>query len=71
MTSLTIEFRGVTEQVIEKLIEKGYAKTKSEALRYAILHTAEELGLMEKTFHQKAEGYMEEEIEKRFAKLKR
>ena len=47
MTTLTIEFRGVTEDIINKLIERGYAKTKTEAVRYAILRVGEKMQLTE------------------------
>lgn len=71
MTTLTIEFRGVTEEVLKALIDRGYAKTKSEAVRYALLHVGEEMKLTEMKFHEKAERYMEEEIMSRFSRSKR
>ena len=71
MTTLTIEFRGVTENILNALIERGYAKTKSEAIRYALLHVGQEMKLTEHNIHERAEAYMEEEILAKFARLKR
>lgn len=71
MTTLTIEFRGVTENILNALIEKGYAKTKSEAIRFALLHLGQEMKLTEYSVHQRAEKYMEEEILSKFARLKK
>ena len=69
MTTLTIEFRGVTEDVLNALISKGYAKTKAEAIRYALLHVGEEMKLTEKKLHEKAEEYGYEEIRERFDRI--
>ena len=46
MSSLTIEFKGATEEVLEQLIKKGYAKTKSEALRFALIKTGNDLKIL-------------------------
>ncbi len=66
MSTLTVEFKGVTDTVLNALIEKGYAKTKAEALRYALIHLGEELGLVEHKFHAKTEEYAYKEIKERF-----
>lgn len=63
-TTLTIEFRGITEEVLDTLVKKGYSKTKSEAIRYALLHLAEELDLVKLKLHKKAEEYAYREIRK-------
>lgn len=47
MTTLTIKFSGITERIIGELIRRGYAKTKTEALRYALLRTGQELTIQE------------------------
>ena len=47
MSSLTIEFKGATEEVLEQLIKKGYAKTKSEALRFALIKTGNDLKILQ------------------------
>ncbi len=57
MAVLTVEFTGVLESILSKLVEKGYAKTKAEALRFALLHLGEELGLVKQRLHAKAEEY--------------
>ena len=71
MTTLTIEFKGVTERILSKLIEHGYAKTKAEAVRYALLHVGQEMKLTDMNIHQRAETYMEDEIISKFTKLKK
>ncbi len=65
MTTLTVKFEGVTEKVIDFLVKEGYAKTKAEALRYALLHLGEELDLIKSRFHVKSEEYAYHEIKKR------
>ena len=57
MTTLTVEFKGITEEVLEALVREGFAKTKSEALRYALLHIGEELDLIKSRLHSRAEEY--------------
>ena len=64
-TTLTLQFQGVTEDVLDKLVKKGYSKTKSEAVRYALLHLAEEFDLLRPRLHAKAEEYAYREIRKR------
>lgn len=65
MTTLTVEFKGVTEEVLEALVKEGFAKTKSEALRYALLHIGEELDLIKSRLHSRAEEYTFSEFKKR------
>ncbi len=65
MTTLTIEFKGVTEEVIDMLVKEGYAKTKAEALRYALLHVGRDLNLIKSRLHERAEEYMYDEIKRR------
>lgn len=57
MSTLTIEFKGVPGEVLETLVREGYAKTKAEALRYALLHIGEELDLVKSRLHVRAEEY--------------
>lgn len=45
MAVLTVDLTGVAEQVIGSLIKRGYAKTKAEAVRYALLYLGGELQL--------------------------
>lgn len=65
MTTLTVEFKGISEEVLEALVKKGFAKTKSEALRYALLQLGEELDLIKPRIHAKAEQYAYAEIRKK------
>lgn len=46
MVFVNIELEGVAEQTINKLIEQGYAKTKTEAIRLSILQAAEKYNLI-------------------------
>jgi len=66
MTTLTVEFKGVTEDILNELIKRGFAKTKTEALRYCLLQVGEELDLTKKKIHSKAEIYAYQEIKRRF-----
>jgi len=40
MTTLTIKFRGIQEEILEEMIKLGIAETKSEAVRMALLNFA-------------------------------
>lgn len=46
VTSLTMEFKGVQKEVIEKAVKRGYAKTKSEAVRMAVVEFGRNAGLI-------------------------
>ena len=46
MTSVTIRFHGVQEQILERILESGIAETKSEAIRMAVLKFGMDMGLM-------------------------
>ena len=46
MTTLTVEVQGMCENALNKLVEIGYAKTKAEAIRQAIIHLGMELQLI-------------------------
>ncbi|MBI4919574.1 hypothetical protein HY837_06590 [archaeon] len=45
-TKLTLEFRGVEANLLEELINSGLYNTKSEAIRAALVHYGNELGLI-------------------------
>lgn len=62
LSTLTVKFEGVTEEVLDALVREGYAKTKAGALRYALLHLGEELDLIKTRFHIRAEEYAYQEI---------
>ena len=65
MATLTVEFKGVPEEVLEALVREGFAKTKAEALRYALLHIGEELDLIKSRLHVRAEEYTYQEFKRR------
>lgn len=65
MSTLTVEFRGVSEEVLNNLVKEGYAKTKAEALRYSLLQVGSEMGLIKPRIHAKAEEYAYAEIKKK------
>ncbi|MCR4335160.1 MAG: hypothetical protein NUV57_01335 [archaeon] len=39
---MNIDFRGKTKQILESMVEEGYANTQSEAARLAIVQFGEE-----------------------------
>ncbi len=43
MVMLSVELQGVAEVMLNKLVKMGYAKTKSEAIRQAVIHLATEI----------------------------
>ena len=47
-TTLTLKFRGIEADVLEKMIRSGLFNTKSEAIRSALVHYSLELGLIGK-----------------------
>lgn len=46
MSSITVKFRGIPEEILDKMVEYGIAETKSEAIRVAILNFGIEMGLL-------------------------
>jgi len=46
MSSVTVKFRGIPEEILDKMVEYGIAETKSEAIRVAILNFGIEMGLL-------------------------
>lgn len=65
MTTLTVEFEGVTEEVLKNAVKKGYARTKAEVLHAALLQYGRELDLIKPRLHSKAEVYAYAEIKKK------
>ena len=43
MVMLTVELQGVAEEMLNSLVSRGYAKTKSEAIRQAVIHLGQEI----------------------------
>ncbi|MBI5036771.1 hypothetical protein HZC09_05505 [Candidatus Micrarchaeota archaeon] len=46
MTAITLRFTGVYEKILDALISSGLAKTKTEAIRFALFNTAIECGVI-------------------------
>ena len=44
---VTVKFRGVIEDILENAVERGIAKTKTEALRLGVLELANKYNLLE------------------------
>ena len=65
MATLTVEFTGVLNDILNEIVNRGMAKTKAEALRLTLLHYGEELGLVKQRLHMKAEEYAYQEIKER------
>ena len=65
MTSLTVEFKGVLEDILESMIKQGYVKTKAEALRVALLHYGKEMGIVKKRLHERVEDYIYEDFQRK------
>ncbi|MBI5635437.1 hypothetical protein HY993_00565 [Candidatus Micrarchaeota archaeon] len=47
MTTLTIRFNGVQEQILDRMVKTGVAQTKSEAIRMALLAFASQMRLLD------------------------
>lgn len=47
VTTLTIRFSGLQEQVLDRLVESGVAGSKSEAIRMALLKFANDVKLLD------------------------
>ena len=45
-TNLTLKFRGVEAQLLDKIVRSGLFNTKSEAIRAALIHYFLELGML-------------------------
>jgi Arc/MetJ-type ribon-helix-helix transcriptional regulator len=44
---VNVGFEGVTEEILDASVKRGFAKTKAEALRLALLALNEKYGLLE------------------------
>ncbi len=75
MSSVTAKFRGIPEEILDKMVECGIAETKSEAIRVAILNFGIEMGLLSEpglikslreqlAGSKKSQGKVAEEIER-------
>ena len=45
-TALTLKFKGVEADILNRMIDTGLFNTKSEAIRSALVHYSLELGLL-------------------------
>ena len=50
--NIHLHLRGIMETIVENAIEKGYATSKSEVIRMALLKLDEELALSEESAYQ-------------------
>lgn len=48
----TIRFTGVIEKILDEAVHEGIAKTKTEALRMAVLQLNDRYNLLEKSQHE-------------------
>ncbi|MGD0510265.1 MAG: hypothetical protein ABSA33_00330, partial [Candidatus Micrarchaeaceae archaeon] len=54
MSNINIELKGYTAEVVEKMLEDGYAKTKTEAIRLALFEFDQIHKLTEEELYAKA-----------------
>ena len=47
MVYVNVDFRGATANILEDEVKQGYAKTKTEALRLAVLTLNEHYGILQ------------------------
>jgi hypothetical protein len=45
LSSVTVKFRRIPEEILDKMVKYGIAETKNEAIRVAILNFGIEMGL--------------------------
>ncbi len=75
-TTLTLKFRGVESEILDKIVDAGIFNTKSEAIRAALVHYSLELGILDKKeMWRKLQDYPKKavtdvELEKRMHKIK-
>ena len=48
MTTVTVSFKGAQEKILEEMLDLGIVRTKTEAIRVAMLNFALTSGLMSK-----------------------
>ena len=62
MTNINIELRGYTADIIERMVEDGYVKTKTEAIRLALFEFDQMHKLTDDELYAKAAQKMLKEI---------
>ena len=62
MSNINIELKGYVAEVIEKMVDDGYAKTKTEAIRLALFEFDQIHKLTEDELYEKATQKMLSDI---------
>ena len=62
MSNINIELRGYTADIIDKMLDDGYAKTKTEAIRLALFEFDQIHKLTEEELYAKAAQKMLKDI---------
>ena len=62
MTNINIELKGYTADIIDKMVDDGYAKTKTEAIRLALFEFDQIHKLTEEELYAKAAKKMLKDI---------
>ena len=62
MTNINIELRGYTADILDKILQEGYAKTKTEAIRLALFEFDQIHRLTEDELYAKAAQKILKEI---------
>jgi len=47
MSAVTIRFEGIQDEILNALVEMGVARTKSEAIRMALLNFGMDMGIVQ------------------------
>ncbi|MCD6522563.1 MAG: hypothetical protein J7K68_02350 [Candidatus Diapherotrites archaeon] len=67
----TVKFTGIIEQILEKAVELGIAKTKTEALRLAVLELNNKYNLLERNIEDELAIKKMQKIDREIAKGRR
>ena len=71
MPNVNIELQGYTSEVVESMLKKGYAKTKTEAIRLALFEFDQEHRLTEDKLYARAAEKLLGEITKGKEKVRK
>ncbi|MEA1870215.1 MAG: hypothetical protein U9N09_08775 [Euryarchaeota archaeon] len=68
MTTVTVSFKGTHEKILEEMVDLGIVKTRTEAIRVALLNFALTSGIMSKEkilgeIHKQAKSIRMNEID--------
>lgn len=64
MPNVNIELQGYTSEVVDSMLKRGYAKTKTEAIRLALFEFDQEHELTDDRLYAEAAGKILGEISK-------